>query len=173
MRNLWIVFGVLAAIGCGKKDDAAATATRTALAVKDAAGGNLGILLTGDGTDLTIQSPTGWIYKTTWLGTFPSNSPFVYPGSSCSGTKKIDVTYTTSPHSGKQIFSDGTKLYRPASVNADGTAAGTSFSWQSRDNFNSCFAVSASGTAVDAVEVSLADIGLPATITTPLSITAQ
>lgn len=157
-----------------------------ALRLKDATGVTLGLVLTSTRSDVTFQTSTGHQTVINWTGTFPAAqiyySSFNSGTSTCSGNAYYNSGYTdTNPpiaiYGKWMVYSgslDSLMVLSQSSQQNDGTAlttvipAGTLFGF---DN-PGCRAYNmTSGRQLwPLTNVTPADVGLPATITPPLSI---
>jgi len=153
----------------------AATAAGTgvvapAIKVTTSANGTLGHLLYADDDEITLLTTTGWIVRLDYSGSVFVGDSIHFAGTGCTGTP---YRYSDNSIFGKSLFYSGTAYYKPAS-SPNNSVPLTSVSYASRrESDGSC--TNFSGTASKVTELSnatVAETGLPATITGPIVLQA-
>ncbi|GAB4433271.1 MAG: hypothetical protein OHK0011_16280 [Turneriella sp.] len=134
--------------------------------VTTSANGTLGHLLYADDDEITLLTTAGWIVRLDYSGSFFVGDSIYFARTGCTGTP---YRYSDNSISGKSLFYSGTAHYKPASSPSNSLPL-TSVSYASpRESNGSC--TNFSGTASKATELSnatVAETGLPATITGPI-----
>ncbi len=120
---------------------------------------------------ITMYSSNNYMYIMKWDGTFLTQ-PIYFSESSCTGTAYV---YRDSlieyPSYGKfALYGTDSKLYRYKTVNEDGTSSIISISYESIYDSGMCSALSGTTDASELEETTRASVGIPATITPPLSV---
>ncbi len=140
-------------------------------------GGNiLGTVLDTYMNAVNVISPNGYIVQYNWDGSNNSEMMIYYSGTDCTGSVYFDASYGTSILYGK--FTAYNKIsgihYAPNSIDSNGLAVTTtSVPFQSSYTGMAGSCNNGSNTVTIPVlmkEVTLSEMGLPATVTLPLSI---
>ena len=138
--------------------------------------GEVGRVVSSNAIGITMYSSTGYMYAITWEGILTNkvNSfgiPVNFSGLNCTGT----AYYTPGGDAfyGKYIVTYGTKIYKPKTINANGTAYKSSVTTASNfyEDFGVCGNSSSTSSQAELVETTRSEVGIPATITPPLTIT--
>lgn len=137
-----------------------------AIKVTTSANGVLGYLLYADDDEIMLLTTSGWIVRLDHSGSIIVGDSIYFSGTECTGTA---YRYSDNSIYGKSLFYSGTAYYKPASSPSNSLPL-TSVSYVSRLESNgNC--TNFSGTASEATELTtatLAETGLPATITGPI-----
>jgi hypothetical protein len=134
--------------------------------------GELGKILSITTVHLTIYSQENYIYFLGWNGQI-FDSTFYFSGADCAGTRYILVgQYDSYSMLGKMVFRDAAndKLYVPKTINADGTALSVSVNALSSYSAGICTNTNLTYYFSEMQETTKASVGIPETITAPLSI---
>ena len=163
LKNLLTIFGI---------NNAGSQISMSSVLVLDANGVELGKALSITTASITLYTSTGHIVTINWAGNPGyelTTSYILFSNTGCTGTAYAGGTFGSY---GKMTASDGTNWYIPKTVNSDGSAYSASVTYQSGKNYGSlCSASGSTQVLVELVQVAKTNIGLPATIATPISLT--
>jgi len=120
-----------------------------------------------------MYSSTGYIYSLGWNGNIKTLNIVFFSGANCTGTAYI-IEADNSSNSKTVFYSKYlNKYYVPKTINADGTAyaSATPVTTNSYDkNDGSVVNYTQTSVSIELVETTKALVGIPATITPPLTI---
>ena len=150
----------------GVSTAAGATATASAVKVKNGSNTVLGYVTQGHEVSLKLLTPTGWFVALNFDGT-DAVTTIYFSGASCTGTAYY---YSNSVMYGKTLLYDGAAYYKPASVNANNYSTAASQSLLSYRSTMGCTAYSNTLPVITLTSATRTESGLPASITLPIQL---
>ncbi len=136
------------------------------VSVSDSTGTFIGYSLSTTRYQLTLMNSSGYMYNINWDGTLSEDQIFFSSGD-CSGTPYISDM--SAPDYGKSVIFNSGQVYRPVTLNADGTTTMISVTFNSDKLDSSCNSPSFGSSGIELEATTRSAVGIPDTITPPFT----